>query len=486
MTLADFIFKDKKNRFYFWLAIGLNVAGFIYFKSYWFQPANFSYSTSGLIQEAASNASVGLWPIGYAKVLWFFHLMTHSDTVVVAFQYFFLIGVLLYFFFTLHYFYTFAKNSFLLLFVFLFFDPIFLYLANYITADALFTGVSLLWFTQLIWIIHRPQPYQVFAQAILLFVAFTLSYQAAWYPVIALGAFALSRQPIKWKIIGVMLPLLLIGVFVLFTREANFRETGVRRFSVFSAWREANDALFLYPHVEMNRAQIPAEFLALDDTIHAFFEKSSPKLKTLAPVNGFYYLEIPKTPLQIYLCQRNDLKRPVIDYKKWSSVSDLYSDYAHFLTDSYPWAYSQYFLLSNTGEYLWPRIDKVATYNMEQDTIDAATRAWFHYNIKNYDNHDRGMAETMMGAFSFFFTVVNIAFVAGFVWVIVIGARRRGYHDLFYGLALSAVLLLVNAIGNIWYSPVVLESLLVSMIVLFGYTLLMYDVVEKRYKTKAP
>ena len=484
MTLADFIFKDKKNRFYFWLAIGLNVAGFIYFKSYWFQPANFSYSTSGLIQEAASNASVGLWPIGYAKVLWLFHLMTHSDTVVVAFQYFFLVGVLLYFFFTLHYFYTFAKNSFLLLFVFLFFDPIFLYLANYITADALFTGVSLLWFTQLIWVIHRSQSYQVFAQGILLFVAFTLSYQAAWYPVIALGAFALSRQPIKWKIIGVMLPLILIGVFVLFTREANFRETGVRRFSVFSAWREANDALFLYPHVEMNRSQVPAKFLALEDTIHHFFQKSSPKLKTLAPVNGFYYLEIPKTPLQTYLCQRNDLKAPVIDYKKWSSVSVLYSDYAHFLVEQYPWAYVRFFILSNAREYFWPRIDKVASYNMNGDTIDAITKKWFQYSVRKYINHDRGMASVMMGGFSILFALVNIFFTIGFVWVLITGGWQMDYSHLLYGLILAIVLLITIAIGNICFFPIILESLLVPMIVSFSYVVLIFDLAEMKYKIR--
>ena len=481
MTLSDFIFKDKKNRLYFWLAIGLSIFNLILFKTGWLHPAGFGYATTGLIEEASTNASVGLWPIGYARVLAFFHWFTHSDTVVVGFQYFFLTGVLLYFFFTFHYFYGLAKNSFILLFIFLFFDPLFLYLANYITADALFTGVSIWWVTQLLWVIHRPRPYHVFLQAGLIFAAFVLNYQAAWYPLIALAALLLSRQTLVLKITGIVLPLLFMGLFFIYTRDANYREVGLRRFSVFSAWREANNALFFYPHVDIDHSQMPSELIALDDSVQKVFKKNFKHLKEVTPINGLVYLETPNTPLQHYLYPGDQGKLPGIDYKKWATVAPLYEDYAHFLRTRYPWSYGRYYLLANTGRYFWPRVDKLATFNMSQDTVNAITSAWFDYTQRGFINPDRRLGEVLIGGFSALFPAVNLAIVVGLIWLIVVG-EKKNYPRLFLGLTFALAFLVINAVANIWFAPVMLEAVITPLITAFSYLLLIYDCIEKKYK----
>lgn len=481
MILGDFIFKDKKNRLYFWLAIGLSVANLLFFKCKLYLPANFGYATKGLIEEATTNASVGLWPIGYARVLSFFHLFTHSDTVLIAFQYFFLTGILLYFFFTFHYFYGLAKNSFLLLFVFLFFDPLFLYLANCITADALFTGVSIWWITQLFWIIHRPRPYQVFLQAGLICIAFALNYQAAWYPLIALVALLLSRQTLVLKITGAILPLIFIGLFFIHTRDANYKEVGLRRFSVFSGWREANNALFFYPHIDIDHSQMPTELAALDDTIQVVFERDFKHLKDVTPIHGLFFLETPNTPLQHFLYPVKQIRLPGIDYKQWATVSPLYEKYAHFLRKHYPWAYGRYYVLANVGRYFWPRVDKLATFNTGQDTVDATTRTWFRYSQPAFINPDGRFGEVAIGGFSALFPVVNLAIVVGLIWLIVVG-EKKNYPILFLGLTFTLAFLVINAIANIWFAPVMLEAVITPLITAFSYLLLLYDCIEKKYK----
>ncbi len=129
-SFTAFIFRDKKNRLAFGLVILLSIVDLFLFKYFWYPRANFWNSSPSFIEAASSNTDVGLWPIGYSRFLGVFHQVTHSDTIVVAFQYFFLMGVMIYFFFTMHYFYSLARNSFNVLFVFLFFDPLFLFLAN--------------------------------------------------------------------------------------------------------------------------------------------------------------------------------------------------------------------------------------------------------------------------------------------------------------------------------------------------------------------
>ena len=272
----------------------------------------------------------------------------------------------------------------------------------------------------------------------------------------------------------------MMGGFVAYTTNANFQKTGVRRFSILSGWRSANNTLYLYPHINIPESSVGGQLASLDDTVRTYFQKVPPKLRELSPVNGLYYLVTPSTPLQTYL-SRDSL---VIDYGRWASVSVLYADYADFLAAHYPWAYIRFFLLSNTGEYFWPRIDKLTTDNMDQRFVSENAQRWFGLKKVPYSNHDRAMVFTMLGAFPILFPVVNIVFLGGLIWLLAAGRRRTEYKNLLYGLGLSAVFIMINAIGNIWFFPIVLESLLVSLIVAFSYAILIYDIVESKYRTR--
>jgi len=115
-----------------------------------------------------------------------------------------------------------------------FVNPLSLYLSNTINSDALFGALSILWVTQLLWIIHKPRVYQLFVQAILLFLCFTIRNNAYYYPLIAIIAFLLTKQNWKWKLAGMVLPFLFIIPFVIHTQNEAYKITGTRQFSLFT------------------------------------------------------------------------------------------------------------------------------------------------------------------------------------------------------------------------------------------------------------
>ena len=479
-SFADFVFRDKKNRIFLGLAVLLSIALLFIFKHFWYPWANFWDSSNSLIEAASTNASVGLWPIGYSKYLWVIHSLTHSDTVVVAIQYFFLTGVLLYFFFTLHYFYRFEKNSFIVLFLFLFFDPLFLFLSNYITSDALFVGFSLWWFTDLVWIFRCPRSYRLVLNAILIFISFTLSYNAVYYPIVSLVILIFTRKSVAWRLTGIAISVPLLILFVVFTRNENLKITGVKQFSAYSGWRQANNALYMYPHIRVDTSHLPSVYVSLDSTVRDYFRECKKEYLTVSPGDGEFYVFQSRTPLHRYLYPGERWGEPIIHFPDWSKVSSLYGAYGEYLSSEYAGGYFTYYLLPNAGDYFRPGFNKLLEYNMFHMDFDPTVKAWFDYKQKLTPRLPR-FPRTLLSPFPLFFPLINIAFLVGVIWFF-LSVRQAENNDLSAGLMLVSILLFINWVFSIWTAPVVLESQIFPMIVCFGFVLLLYDFFEKKYK----
>src|ERR1700733_1361986 len=175
MNFGNFIWNVRCNRRYLIGAVGFSILLMGIFKAL-YPYAKLVLDSYFYIKAAAGNWDVNAWPIGYSKFLRVFGWFSHSPLLLVWWQYLFLAFSNALFFFTLLYFFRPGKMVSNVLFVFLFLNPLFLYLSNLIMADTLFTGLSLLWITQLIWIIYRPRPYMIVTHAVLLLVTFTVRY----------------------------------------------------------------------------------------------------------------------------------------------------------------------------------------------------------------------------------------------------------------------------------------------------------------------
>ncbi len=243
--------KAKQNRRYMWAAVLACLFQLTLFKLLYPFPDFISDSYS-YIATAALHMDVNLWPVGYSEFLLFVHLITHSDTAVICCQYIILEIALLYFFFSILALYHPSRTTGRILFIALFLNPIYLFLSNCILSDALFTALTLIYLTKMLWLIHRPRPYYIVTLAILAGALFTIRYTALYFPLVSAIAFILSRQSVWLKLAGSLAPFFLIVPFVLITEQKTKAATGTAQFSVFGGWQIANNALYMYSHIQVD------------------------------------------------------------------------------------------------------------------------------------------------------------------------------------------------------------------------------------------
>jgi hypothetical protein len=316
---------NQRNQIYLWGAICCSLLLFPIFKSIYPYP-QIIFDSYNYIEAAQLNWDFNAWPIGYSKFLQFFGFFSHSALALVCFQYLFLQSSFIFFFFTWVYFFNPGKYVKFILFLALFVNPLYIYCSNLILSDALFVGLSICWITQLLWIICRPKPYMIFSHSIIIIVAFTIRYNALYYPIVSALAFLLSKQNVLRKIIGIALPCVLFGLFIGYTGNQIAKVTGRREFSPFAGWKLANDAIYVYAHVPAEkRQQVPEKFKALDKKIQQHFSTTKNKADFLEDdfSYGSFYMFYQESPLVLYMDSLYGSGFPFLNTKKWLTVAPL-------------------------------------------------------------------------------------------------------------------------------------------------------------------
>ncbi|MFY0256351.1 hypothetical protein ACDQ55_20625 [Chitinophaga sp. 30R24] len=485
-SFGSFIFKDNLHRKYVYIAAIAAIIQLIIFKlCYPF--ADFFSDSYSYIFAAANHLDVNIWPIGYSKFLWLFHQVTTSDTAVVAFQYLFVQGITLYFFFTLLYFYAPKSESTNIIFFCLFFNPLILYLSNYISSDALFLGLSLWWATQLLWIIHRPRPYQVILHGLLIAITFTLRYNAMYYPLVSAIVLLFSQHKLAWKVTGIALPLLLITLFVNHTQNSAYKITGAKQFSIFGGWQLANNALYMYPYINTAGDQAPATCREFDQEVKRFFEKYGQQAKSISPRQGAVYIKLPEAPLKKFLTDRvntdNDSSGGV---QSWGTVAPIYGSYGKALILQHPIAFARYFLLPNTLNYALPPLEKLEIYNLGQDKVAPIAAQWFHYPDTQVSAVSIKIQGVILLIFPSLFLIINLFFI----WTLLrwIQFKRIRPQEIPFKQALLILILLltVNAGFSILASPIVFRYQIFPMLLCFSFTITMIGKLEALMPSTAP
>ena len=152
----------------------------------------------------------------------------------------------LYLFLTLLRFYRPSKIVQRILFAFLLLNPVSLYMCNYVSSDALFISLSLVWIVELIHMTVRQTWWRTTLQLVLLAMILGLRFTALYYPLISVVAILLSGRNILFKTAAIAGCFLVIAIGITVTRQETYRQTGVSMFSPFSAWQVANNALIAY------------------------------------------------------------------------------------------------------------------------------------------------------------------------------------------------------------------------------------------------
>lgn len=475
-----FTYLYQENKIYSLLILFLVIIQFIIFKLLYPFPDFFSDSYSYL-SAAYLHLDVNIWPIGYSRFLFYFHALTHSATALIFFQYFFLEVSALYFYHTIVYFYTTGKNTRIFLCLFLFFNPLFLYLSNYVTTDAIFTGLSLIWLTQMIWIIHRPRIYMVLIQALVMFIAFTFRYNAMIYPIISALVFLLSRQRNWVKIAGIFSGPILIIPFIIFSSNAAKKMTGTAQFPpILGGWQWGNNALYMREYIDVDSTKFPSpETAELDHLARQFYRVTPPQDRDLPAYVANFFIRQPNAPLKQYMARHFNPKTTYEDVVAWGKVAPIFGQYGLHLIKKYPIAYARYFMLVNTKNYFLPPLEKLEVYNLGMDEIWPIAAYWFDYPSLKIKSVSKTLQGTLLFVFTGLFMALNIYFMGGLFMFF----RRKGLEtaDRFYRntIFFISVFLLLNFCFSVFANIIVIRYEVFPMIVFLAFSMLLTDYLEQ-------
>jgi len=429
MSFLVFIWVHRQNRRYLLGCAFISFLLFFVFKLLYPYP-NMVMDSYVYIRPLAEHLGANSFPIGYSWFLGVFSFFSRSAALLVWLQYLFLTASCLLFFFTLLYFFRPGKWATLGLFIFLFVNPLFFYCSNFIMSDTLFTTLSVLWITQLMWMIGRPRTYMIFTHALLLLLVFTVRYNALYYPIFASLILLFTRLRHWLKVAAIALQFLLIGAFIQYTSGEMEKLTGVRQFSPFGGWKMGNNALYMYGHVcqERNDA-VPEKFAHLDSMVRRYFKAVRwVDDLSLPRSDGGFYMSNDETPLSQYQFERYGQNTAFQDFKKWGPMGPISAAYGSYLIRKYPLEFCKWFVWPNTIRYAFTPTEifsLLTPYYLRNDDLGQKASSWFHIKTLTVSQSYINLRTTLLAPYPVLLGLTHLAFILGLVGFTLFGGFKK-------------------------------------------------------------
>ncbi|HEY8957433.1 hypothetical protein [Chitinophaga sp.] len=479
--MIEFIFKKESNKWYAIFAIIGSILQLTIFK-YLYPFASFINGDSySYLETAYHNLPINTYPIGYSMFLRFFSIFTKSDTILVAFQYFLVQLSLQAFIFTLFHYYKPSPITKISLFTFTLFNPAILYLSNYISSDAFFLALSIIWFTQLFWIINAPSKRLIFINAIILFVAFTVRYNALFYPIIAIIAIFQGKQKTGLKIGGLSLSFLLIGAFILYNIDQYNKLTGHRQFTPFTGWQTANNALYAYRFVDSaHLKKVPVRFFQLDKMVRNYFDstKDYKKHPQETLIASTVYMWAPNSPLNLYMERQFKKDSGTNALKKWATVAPFLSEYGSVIIRYYPKEYLKYYIIPNIIKYYAPPIEFLSQYSTGVDSVSPIASVWFNYKTNKLKTRVKDYKVEILNFYPILTGTMNIVLLFCLLSFFLLKGVVKSPR-LKHGMLLVIALWIVNFGFSVIAAPIALRFQLFPILVSFSFTFFLLEFLIK-------
>lgn len=481
----SYILNRRENLLIFFGAILFSIIELIVFKYYYVHP-NFIHGDSFVyIGMAMNNPKIGTYPIGYPMFLRLFSVFSKSDLVLISFQYVLLQCSLLYACFSIFCLFKPRIITKILVVCFIVLNPINLFLSNLVSTDSIFLALSLIWFTQLVWIIVASNNRLIFFNSLLLVLLFMIRYNALFYPILSIVSIIISRSYYVRRILGLLLSFVLIFLFVRYTSNDFKRLTGIYQFSPFSGWQLANNAMYSYRYVDSSELKtLPKKFSTIDKMVRNYFDSTRDTKKFPAEMlkASTVYMWDPKSPLSLYaeIAFKNDtLAGPL---KKWATAAPMMKEYGVELIKTYPDKYFEHYIIPNSIKYYTPPVEFLEYYNNFVDTVPEPAKIWFNYDSYKLHNRIKDFQVQMFSYYPIVVAIMNVVlvFISMSFFLLKLGSNFQGANKV---VMLILVLWLINLAFSILASPIALRFQLFPIIVEFALTIMLCDyvVVEAFY-----
>lgn len=339
----------------------------------------------------------------------------------------------------------------------------------------MFVGLCLMWFTLLIWIINRPKWVQLLPLAGLLYIIFTLRYAALYLPAIALLTLLFSRRNLFFKLTGTVLMVLPLSLEVQRIKQITQKETGTAVFSAFGSWMAINNALHMYPYIEVAEKDLPStECMVLNKIVKHFFD-TLPVAQRPFPNVRVNYLWGSNSPMKTYMHLVQKQKKIDNYFNGWNAVAPVFSQYSNHLVIKHPGSFTRYFLWPNAKVYCLPSLESLLSYNEEHDTVDSTAIKWFKYKSNRVGCLNKTFQGTLLYPIPYWFLLVNIIFCGALVMLLVKAKRYALPSALLRTLLLAGAFWIVNFCFSIYAAPIVFRFELFPVIVFTAFSLLMIN-----------
>ena len=446
-------------------------AEWILFK--WFYPyADYFTDSYTYIHAAWQGDAISYRPIGYSLFLRAVHLLSHSDTFLVTLQYALVQGACLGLFGMLVKRCGLRGTAARIVLAFLVLDPAVPWLCNFVSSDALFMGSSLIWITLLVAMTREPSWWRLCLQALLLLAIFNLRYAALFYPAVSALSFLLMRKraSTRFKAAGIVASTGAVLVCTLWIKRITYKETGAEVFSAFSGWQIASNVMNLYPFIPVDTTGFPSpECRELAGYVHSYFSKVGPSVLSGGMRATTDYLWLPDAPLHVYM--KAVRSRQGTDYyTAWNRVSPVFSRYGFSVIRRHPAAFVRYYMCPSAGTFFLPPLAEFEAYNDGRVTVDPIARDWFGYPGVDVKVRSCSAPKRVFTPVRWFYLAFNIAFAVTTV-LFLCSKRCRDGNPVFTGcLELVAMYVLSNACFGIFASPSILRYQVLTMTLLFLFT----------------
>lgn len=378
-SFLKWLLNGRENKFLLLTSIVIITIKFIWFKMDYPYP-NFFPDSYDYIAGAIESRSISYRPIGYSKFLQIVHFFSSSHMLLVTVQYALLQLSILYLLFSISYLLAPGKWCFRIMFIGCTMNPLVLHLSNLISSDPIFTMLSLVWLAQLLWIIARPESGLLILHAIVLALAFTMRYNALYYPLVSFAIILFSQTSAKVKLSGIAFCLLLLGSFVIFTRLQFKKLTGEAQFAPFNGWITVVNALVVYYHADPLDApwSMPPKFQQLHQLVNKYIDSLHRVKHVAAFETAPFFMWSEKSPLYLYWGSRLPLNyyfHP--DFKQWATLAPFCQEYGTLLIKRHPELYLKYHLGKNLLAYNDTWLEYMGQYFAEYSSMGSEVRQWF-------------------------------------------------------------------------------------------------------------
>lgn len=353
-------------------------------------------------------------PVGYSVFLQLVHGVSESGGAVVFAQYLLFVLSSVFFFFSVDYLFGLSKKLALPILVVVLCNPILLFQSNLISSDSLFCSLTVVWLTTCLWIVKRPGWWALIAQLLFLYLAFRVRYTAMFFPVVAIVAFIVCTAKMGYKLIGTGLTIAVISLTVWQQKKATLQYTNTDVFSGFAGWQIANNALYCYPYISLQREDLPnREMQIVDFSVRKYLDS----VKKGDGV-GYVYLWDTRSPLKKYLnlCSNRNHTDYLIS---WFNASVTLNDYGWYIVQHYPGTFVRHFIVPNSLNYFYPATEVLGNYDYTNIKIPAETMAWFGFGSEHLDCTYPVLQSTIIGVYPALSLLLNLLNIAAILFFLV-------------------------------------------------------------------